>query len=941
MTKTDSQYIIGIDLGTTNSAVSYVDLSAAPVSGDRIGTLRIPQLVAEGAVSPLPVLPSFLYLPGPYDISPEAIVSPWKTRTADFVGAFARDHGASVPSRLVSSAKSWLCHPRADRRAKILPWGAGNDIPKVSPVTATSRYLSHIRDAWNHSCRDEEDRYLEHQIVILTVPASFDEVARDLTLEAAAQAGLKQVTLLEEPLAAFYNWLCRHEKDWTEHVSPGELILVCDVGGGTTDFTLITLREVDGNPRFERIAVGDHLILGGDNIDLALARQVEAGSIRKGLRSARSDRWKALCHHCRNAKERLLDGASESHRITLVGAGKKLIADTFTTELHLRDVIETVLEGFFPVVAASSKQSVVRGMGISEFGLPYETEPAITRHLGWFLERHQDDVRRYLDRDRSFPDLILFNGGSLKASVVQDRIREALRHWFGIGDAALPRVLQNPEPDLAVARGAAYYGRVKIGDGVRVGSGSARAYYLGVALAGDGQNGTPETKRAVCLVERGLEEGNRIRLAGRPLEVLTNQPVTLDLYSSSFRSGDRVGDLLPVDDTLTALPPVQTLIQFGKKGAKKAIPVHLEAEYTEMGTLALYCRSEVSDHRWRLQFQLRQTEGAEKVSETEVYDESIVQAVCRLVARAFGAESDDARLNGLMRDIADRLSAPKEQWPLSIIRKIADELLTRIDDRTRKPLSESRWLNLIGFCLRPGFGDGFDVHRVRTLWKIYKNGPVFAGNPQVRSEWWIMWRRVAGGLKPGQQRQFIQDLFSLLIPKKGGKPKGSPQELLEMWMAAANMERLMIKDKIKSGEQLLSELTPKRALPQHFWALSRFGARELLYGPVDRVIPPSEAESWIQTLISRSWTDDRPVASAVIQMGRKTGDRARDVSEDMRKTISAWLNARKLDKKFEKYIVEVVPMAAMEESIVFGESLPSGFVLRADSVSAAEIQPGE
>ncbi|GBC61075.1 molecular chaperone DnaK [Desulfonema ishimotonii] len=309
----DKHYIIGIDLGTTNSAVSYVDLTS---DGDnsRIKIFRVPQLTGAGEFSRLPVLPSFLYIPGEYDISKEALAIPWKSEDDNFAGAFARDHGAKVPFRLVSSAKSWLCHTRADRRARILPWGAKQEVRKVSPVQATACYLSHIRRAWNSTRGDDAERYLENQLITITVPASFDEVARDLTIEAATMAGLPNVTLLEEPLAAFYSWLIGHEEQWSEYVSPGELILVCDVGGGTTDFTLITLREADGSPRFERIAVGDHLILGGDNIDLALARRVEMRMSRKKKLSLSADRWKSLCHQCRQAKEIILGGRPTSGR---------------------------------------------------------------------------------------------------------------------------------------------------------------------------------------------------------------------------------------------------------------------------------------------------------------------------------------------------------------------------------------------------------------------------------------------------------------------------------------------------------------------------------------------------------------------------------------------------------------------------------------------------
>src|SRR6056297_2935843 len=572
----EQRYIIGIDLGTTNSAVSYVDLEKEGEKNRGIKLFKIPQLTGHGEVSAMPVLPSFCYIPGKYDISEDAIELPWQTDESQFVGTLARDHGAKIPSRLVSSAKSWLCHTQADRRARILPWGAGEEIPKISPIEATAAYLRHIRLAWNSRQGDNDDLYLENQMVMITVPASFDEVARDLTIEAANLAGIKHITLLEEPLAAFYSWLIKHEKNWRDHIQPGELVLVCDVGGGTTDFTLITLRETEGSPRFERIAVGDHLILGGDNIDLALAGHIEQRF--NNTRPLGSDRWKTLCHVCRQAKEYILDQAGESETITLMGEGSSLIGGTLTAKMEREALEQIVLEGFFPLVQPESEKRRQPRKGISEFGLPYESEPAITRHIGDFLDKHRQDVRNFLGERSAFPDLILFNGGTLKAGLVQERIREAIRCWFGAEGSGRPRVLDNPRPDLAVAFGASYYGLVKTGAGVRVGSGSPRSYYLGFTRKDGEQAGQ---KAAICLVERGVDEGTILSLPeSLHFEVLANQPVSFDLYSSSYLSGDRCGDILPVDETRTPLSPLQTVTQFGHKGKKTSLPVAIEAEYT-------------------------------------------------------------------------------------------------------------------------------------------------------------------------------------------------------------------------------------------------------------------------------------------------------------------------------------------------------------------------
>ncbi len=919
----DYRYIVGIDLGTTNSAVSYVDLLAEDSRNRGIKLFPVPQLTGPGEVSAMPVLPSFCYIPGKYDIAADAIELPWRTRESNFVGVLARDHGSKVPSRLVSSAKSWLCHSQADRRARILPWGAGEEIPRISPVEATAAFLRHIRLAWNSRQGEDDDRYLENQMVILTVPASFDEVARDLTLEAASIAGLKHLTLLEEPLAAFYSWLTRHEKSWREFIRPGELVLVCDVGGGTTDFTLITLRETEGSPRFERIAVGDHLILGGDNIDLALARHIEQQF--NNTQPLSGDRWKTLCHLCRQAKENILNQGTDTETITMMGEGSSLIGGTLTARLDRETLERIVVEGFFALVEPDRETRQTPRKGISEFGLPYESEPAITRHIGAFLEKHQNEIRQYLGDRMAFPDLILFNGGTLKAPLVQERIREAIRYWFGVEQTDQPRILENPDPDLAVALGASYYGLVKSGLGVRVGSGSPRSYYLGFTRKDEAG---AEQKAAICLVERGVDEGTRLSLPeDRNFEVLTNQPVSFDLYSSSYRSGDRCGDIVAIDDTLTPLPPLQTVVQFGQKGKKTAIPVAIEAEYTEMGVLALWCRSLSSSHRWRLQFQLRGSDGTAPVGDMEVFESEVVEAAKAVIHQAFADEAGRSRLPGVMKAISRTVKRPKEKWPLGFIRELADALLDLADSRRYCAEHEVRWLNLTGFCLRPGVGDGMDSQRIKNLWKIYRQGVIFKKNAQAKAEWWILWRRVAAGLSAGQQRQIFQDIRPLLLPKKNARVRLESQEYLEVWMAAANLERLMVKDKIELGRQLLGGLHPKKSKPQLFWALSRIGAREPLYGPLDRVIGPEEISRWIESLLAVEWKNPKPVGLALSQLARKTGDRMRDIEAGRRQQVVDYLRDQEMTDAIA-YVTQVLELEKHEETTIFGESLPSGIVLK-------------
>ena len=924
-TEKDFPFIVGIDLGTTNSAVSFVDLRSLGDDAEKsIQNFDIPQLTGPGEFHRLAVLPSFLYIPGEYDVDLTGIVHPWPTPEDQFVGALARDQGAKVPNRLVSSAKSWLCHDKVDRNARILPWGAPQEVKKVSPVHASAAYLTHIKQSWNHAFGNEEELFLENQMVILTVPASFDEVARELTLEAAKMTGLTNVTLIEEPLAAFYSWLVENEHTWQNYVQPEELILICDVGGGTTDFTLIAVSTAEGgSPRFNRISVGDHLILGGDNMDMALARAVE--SQNSGKRQPLStDRWKALCHQCRQAKEHILSGNAEKQTITLMGTGSRLIDDTISVELDQKTISQILLEGFFPIIDGERDQPVQRP-AISEFGLPYEQEPAVTRHLIRFLQRHRKDVADAVGKGCPMPDLILFNGGSLIPGIIQDRIVQALTAYFSGETDTAARIIENPDMNLAVALGAAYYGLVKIGEGVRVGSGSPRSFYLGIGQEGrEGQ----APHQAICLVERGLDEGTTIQLSDKKFEVLANRPVRFDLYSSSYRSNDKSGEVYDIDDSFTSLPALQTVIQFGKKGAETKIPVRIEAEYTEMGTLALFCRSLTSDHRWQLQFQLRDAADISgQVQETTVLEAGNVEEAKKTIKEIFVA-AETNRLAGLVKQIAGIVDLSKNDWPLTFLRDLADQLLEDRKDRRRSALHEARWTNLLGFCLRPGFGDALDSWRVKKAWKIYQQGPAHTKDAQVLTEWWIMWRRLAGGLNPGQQRQLSQDIGAVLIPKKkGAKSKIPLQRQMELWMLVANLERLYVKDKIQWGRLLLSQLTPKQKRQQYFWTLARIGAREPLYGPVDRVIDATEAQHWIESFLDQKWQPIKPVVNALAQIARKTGDRTRDLDVKVIDRLLAWIPNEPEMADPRRFLTEVVPIAHQEEQALFGESLPAGITV--------------
>ncbi|MBU3953904.1 MAG: hsp70 family protein, partial [Proteobacteria bacterium] len=729
------------------------------------------------------------------------------------------------------------------------------------------------------------------------------------------------VTLLEEPLAAFYSWLILHEMDWQQYIREDDLILVCDVGGGTSDFSLITVTATQGSPRFERLAVGDHLILGGDNIDLALAKVVEAKFRSKTHLTP--DKWKTLCHRCREAKEKILENGERSVRITLKGQGRALIAGTLAADLT-RGEVETVLqERFFPDVDMAELNDMDTGKEIADFGLPFERESSVTKHIVRFLEKHRTGVKEALGKESPMPDFILFNGGTLKPILVQSRIKEAIQRWFKAADPQKPRILENASPELAVGVGASYYGLVKLGVGVRVGSGSPRSYYLGVTVE------SGNDAKAVCLVERGLDEGSVIDLSEMAFDVRANEPVSFDVYSSSFRSGDRAGNIISIDDSLTSMTPIQTIVRFGKNGEKKTIPVTMGAEYTEMGTLAMYCQSSVSEHRWKLQFQLRDLGAAVESAETEVYDDRLIERVSDRVEQAFSSQSQvDLDLNGLVKQIEDMVEQRKANWPLSFLRRLADRLLAIEASRLFSAEHESRWLNLLGFCMRPGFGDAFDGERTRQFWKVYLSGLQFNKAQQNRLEWWICLRRIAGGLNAGQQRQVYQDIAAFLTKPKTNKGSFSPQEQIELWMAAGNMERLLVKDKVVLAKALLPQLKPGKKQERLFWTLGRLGARELLYGSIDRVIPPAEVSRWAHRLMKQKWNKEDPAQSLVSEIARKTGDRNRDMDSDTIAQIIQWLENTGADAALIKRVVEKIQMALNEKNIQFGERLPAGLVLK-------------
>ena len=603
-----NRYVIGIDLGTTNCALASRDTSLDDQG--RIEIRNIAQVVNPGEVADRPLLPSFLYVPGEVDFPAGSTALPWDPQPAHVVGELARKRGAENAVRLVASAKSWLSFAGAQRTAPILPWGAPPEVPHISPVDASAAYLRHLAAAFDASTPDSP---LAQQDVLLTVPASFDEEARELTLRAAHSAGFANVTLLEEPQAALYAWLDAQGDTWRRKIRVGDLILVCDVGGGTTDLSLIAVSEHDGDLVLERVAVGDHILLGGDNMDLALARLLQQ-RIEEG--GQRLDTWQlhALWHQCRLAKEVLFtEKKRRQHPVTLLGKGSRLIGGTITTQLTLDDVSRVLLDGFFPEVPSDEMPARQRRVGLQELGLPYAADPGVTRHLARFLTRQAAttvsaaSVRRG-PSGLACPTHLLFNGGVMKAAALRERIVSVLDGWLKQEGFKPVTVLDADNLDHAVARGAAYYGMARRGRGIRIRSGASRSYYIGIESAMPAVPGIPAPLKALCVVPFGMEEGTSATMDGREFGLIVGEPAEFRFLSSTIRKTDPAGTLIEDwGDALEELGPLDVTLRVeGKEDA--VVPVKLESRVTEVGTLELWCVTRDGSHRWKLELNIRERE---------------------------------------------------------------------------------------------------------------------------------------------------------------------------------------------------------------------------------------------------------------------------------------------------------------------------------------------
>ena len=907
---------MGIDLGTTHTVVAYTEADKSNTN-QAIKIFQIEQLTAPGEVAARSLLPSVRYHPAEGELS-EADTGFSPAGETAVIGEAARLLGAKTQGRFVTSAKSWLSHPSVDHTAEILPWGSSDDIQKVSPLDASASYLAHVRTVWAHKFPDAP---LEKQTIVITVPASFDEAARSLTLEAAKIAGLPDIRLLEEPQAVCYDWLRRKAGNIKQALENVHLLLVCDVGGGTTDLTLIKVEEGKDEPKLTRIGVGDHLMLGGDNIDLALAHLAEQ-RITKGEKKLSAADLSQLLEQCRIAKETLLaEDAPEKVNVTLLGGGSRLIGGSRSAQLDKKEVREIALDGFFPLSKLTDLPDRKRS-GVVEFGLPYAAEPAISKHIAAFLKIHSDAAAEALGHESNVPDAILLNGGVFRSKPITQRTIDLINSW----SEQQPVLLENQHPELSVAFGAVSYAIARKDKKLKIGGGSARSYFLLVDT-----DKKDEQQKGICLLPRGSEEGIEIRLKQQQFALRIGQPVRFHLASTTGDTKYQPGQLVEItDDRFNSLPPLAVAFEGEDKGE---IKVQLAVTQTEVGTLQIQCVSIADEsQRFDVEFQIRRKGSANSLASTELpanFNEAVekIQAV-------FGSKSkkvDPKAVKSLRADLEKVLGTVRADWETPLLRAIFATLLENMKSRRRSENHERVWLSLIGFCLRPGFGYPLDDWRVEQLWKTYSQTIQFVNERQNWTEWWTLWRRIAGGLDTAAQEQLFKDISKFLNPAAARQAGVAKQVKIrgydDMVRLAGVLERLPIEKKIQVCEWLLKRLQKSSEPNQTWWAVGRIASRVPFHGSSHNVIPADTVTAWLQQLLKVDWKKVPQAGFAATLIARMSGDRARDLDESIRLQVIEKLITSKSPSSWLEMVESYKELDETEAKQIFGEALPPGLKL--------------
>ncbi len=918
----EPRYAVGIDLGTTHCA-----LSTARLEHPVVRLLQVPQLIAPGEVAERPLLPSFTYLPAPGELSDADRTLPWGA-AAHVVGEAARRLGAKVPGRLVASAKSWVCHGGVNRRAPILPWNSPDDEPHVSPFEAQVGYLVHLRQAWEAR---HPGTLLCEQDVVVTVPASFDEGARTLTTDAAEAAGLGEVRLLEEPQAAFYDYLGVHAAELDPRLMAARLVLVVDVGGGTTDLTLLRVRPGDApggdgaHPHIERIAVGGHLMLGGDNMDAALATYaLEKAGLERPSDAAL---WSGLVQSARQAKERLLGADPPAQAvISYVGRGSRLVGSTRSLTLDRDEVLRVLLDGFLPCTGPAEVAQRAARAGLTTLGLPYATDAAIGRHVCSFLRRHvhaATEAGARVHDGLPRPDLLLLNGGVFNAPAMIERLGQVLAGWYG---EPVP-LLEHTSLETAVAHGAVRAALARRGVGEVIGGGTARAYYVELEDAAG-------TKQALCIAPRGMEEGTSVSVPHRVLELVLDRLVAFPLHAYTGDRIDPPGALVELEGEGTAgelepLPPLETILRDRDRSTGgRTVPVTLSASLGTTGALELYLVTvELPPRRWRLEFVLRSAGAAATTTtapmalhEPPPPPDPRVADARRVVEKALGDKAP-ALAKGLRRDV-EKVLGPRAEWSVSTCRALGDAVLELAPKRGGSDEHELNWLRLAGWCLRPGFGDPGDAARLDAMWALRDEGlrkPTKAN----WSEHWIVWRRLAPGLSAERQQALYDHVRPWLW--RSGKPPAGPavHGPVEMMQLLATLERLPAADKRTIGELLLERAGKLGS----YWSLGRVGARVPLCRDAVEVVAPAVAEAWIGRLLALDWATAEGASFAAASLAATTGDPMRDVGPTLRAAVADRLARAGAPGSWIEMVTRPTARTEGDAKRMFGESLPVGLRL--------------
>jgi len=978
-----SRYVVGIDLGTTNCAVAFMDSHAHDPT---IEIFRVEQMVDIQTSQRSDTLPSFCY---ELTEGEGSLIDPRfqfvDEQHKSVVGVFARQRGMQLPGRCVVSAKSWLCHALVDRTSALLPWSGDEGVQLISPVQASRRYLEHIRRMWD---REHPGEPLAQQDVIVTLPASFDEVARQLTIQATKDAGLGNVILIEEPQAAFYAWLQRNQDTWQKIMHAGQTILVCDIGGGTTDFTLIRVVETShpspdkiragsDNPvsvsdadqaqsdlsrsvsdslqatyGLHRVAVGEHLMLGGDNLDLALARSLEQRLLAEmpGQDRLKPRVWDALKAQCRVAKETLLGPTPPAkYVLSLPGTGTKLIENTRSIPVEYEWARALLVDGFFGQVDIQERPDD-NVEGFQEFGLPFAAEPNVNKHLAAFLWEHRwagradNDRARWSELQAARPDWILFNGGVLESNQIRNAIVDQVAAWFQYagsepsGAAWRPGVLEGNRLDLAVAQGAAYFGLVRRGKGVRIDARLARAYYLLVEEV---------PPRAMCIMPANAMPLDRYRMDEHPFDLMVGQPVQFPLLQSSTNLIHKPGEVVPVDlQSMTAMPPIRTVLEMGNRKFQNTVPVVLEAELSEIGTLAIRLSLASSEATasvsWKLEFDVRGVASMEHLGDQsissammETSQSSWVATALEAMESVFGDSSSLAPKNGLAY-ISDRMGQSRREWSPVLLREMWRFLLDHPQYRARSAEHEARWINMLGWCLRPGFGVAADDWRVHSTWRQVHN-KLLHRTASNASETIVLWRRIAGGFTQGQQRALFQDCWPRVRAAIAGGSQGqasSPNVTIELLRLIGSLEWLTLDEKVTVSEQAFQSLSRKKLELLHgplLWTIGRIGSRVPIYATLQQVVSSTR----IQNLLERMLGMDEAFASrhlamyslCMMQLSRRTGDRYRDIPGSLRNRVVQHLQKLGSPALHVELVAEGGKLDEENAESIVGEVLPLGFRL--------------